>query len=284
AMESIVNVVAGLVSLYALHLAMKPKDKSHPFGHGKVEFFSASVEGLLIMMAGGIIIFEGVSRLLEPANIRQLDIGIWIVALAGVVNYAMGFYSIYLGKKYDSVALIASGKHLQSDTYSSIGLVIGLLLLYYTGLPWIDGLLACVFGLLIFGTGISILHKTTNYLMDRADESILKDVAQCLSANPNDQWVDIHNLKMIKYGSSYFLDCDLTLPWFYDIKQGHELCDSLKEVLSMEFADRLSVSVHTDPCSSKHCSRCRLSNCMHRCYPMEEAENFSLNRLLESDE
>ena len=138
AVESIVNVTAGFISLYSLYLAAKPKDAGHPFGHGKVELISASIEGLLIIIAGGVIIFEGVRRLFEPAEIAKLDIGIIVVAAAGAMNYLMGWYSIRMGRRYNSIALIAGGKHLQSDTYSTIGLAIGLILLYITRIGWID--------------------------------------------------------------------------------------------------------------------------------------------------
>lgn len=139
ALESIVNVVAGLISLYSLNVAAKPRDADHPFGHGKVELISASTEGILIFLAGLAIIYEGIRRLFYPSLLEKLDVGIMLVALAGAVNYVLGWYSIRVGRKYDSIALIAGGKHLQSDTYSTIGLVSGLLLLYWTG---VTGLIA----------------------------------------------------------------------------------------------------------------------------------------------
>ena len=160
AVESIVNVTAGFISLYSLYLAAKPKDAGHPFGHGKVELISASIEGLLIIIAGGVIIFEGVRRLFEPAEIAKLDIGIIVVAAAGAMNYLMGWYSIRMGRRYNSIALIAGGKHLQSDTYSTIGLAIGLILLYITRIGWIDSALALIFGAIIILTGISILRRS----------------------------------------------------------------------------------------------------------------------------
>ena len=133
AMESIVNVVAGLISLYCLSWGAKPGDKEHPYGHGKIELISASVEGILISVAGCMIIYEAIKRLVVPAEVEKLDIGIVIVAVSGVLNYLMGYYSIRTGKKYGSMALVAGGKHLQSDTYSTIGLVAGLFVLYFTG-------------------------------------------------------------------------------------------------------------------------------------------------------
>ena len=173
AVESIVNVTAGFISLYSLYLAAKPKDAGHPFGHGKVELISASIEGLLIIIAGGVIIFEGVRRLFEPAEIAKLDIGIIVVAAAGAMNYLMGWYSIRMGRRYNSIALIAGGKHLQSDTYSTIGLAIGLILLYITRIGWIDSALALIFGAIIILTGISILRRTVADLMDEADKQYL---------------------------------------------------------------------------------------------------------------
>lgn len=142
ALESIVNVVAGAMSLYALYWSARPKDKSHPFGHGKVELLSASVEGILISMAGLMIIYEGIKRLFFPVEVQRLDVGIIIVAVSGLLNNAMGWYSIRTGRRYSSVALVAGGKHLQSDTYSTIGLVVGLLLLHFTRIMWIDSALA----------------------------------------------------------------------------------------------------------------------------------------------
>lgn len=154
ALESIVNVAAGAMSLYALYWSARPKDKSHPFGHGKVELLSASVEGIMISMAGLMIIYEGIKRLFFPVEVQRLDVGILIVAVSGLLNYLMGWYSIRTGKRYASVALVAGGKHLQSDTYSTIGLVAGLLLLYFTHIAWIDSVLALLFGGIIIATGI----------------------------------------------------------------------------------------------------------------------------------
>lgn len=145
ALESIVNVVTGIITLYSIYIAIKPKDENHPFGHGKAEFLSASVEGFLIILAGLIIIFEAIKRLFVPMEVTQLDTGIYIVAFAGLLNYLIGWYSIKIGKKNNSIALISGGKHLQSDTYSSIGLVIGLILLYFTKLAWLDSLIALIF-------------------------------------------------------------------------------------------------------------------------------------------
>ena len=284
AMESIVNVIAGLISLFSLYLSAKPKDKSHPFGHGKIELISASVEGILIMIAGGLIIYEAVKRLFDPALINKLDIGIIIVALGGLMNYLMGWYSIRMGRKYDSIALVAGGKHLQSDTYSTIGLVLGLTLLYFTRISWIDSSLALIFGSIILITGVNILRKTVANLMDEADVLVLESMVKAISDHRKPDWIDVHNAKTIKYGSQLFVDCDLTLPWYYNITESHNACDELKALLTSEFSGRVLVSIHSDPCGEKHCIHCLQTSCVYRKCPFEQEHILTLSELIQTDE
>lgn len=277
ALESIVNVAAGAMSLYALYWSARPKDKDHPFGHGKVELLSASVEGIMISMAGLMIIYEGIKRLLFPVEVQRLDVGIVIVAVSGLLNYAMGWYSVRTGRRYSSVALVAGGRHLQSDTYSTIGLVAGLLLLYFTHIAWIDSVLALLFGGIIIVTGISILRKTTANLLDKADEELLRQLADALNAKRGPEWIDIHNTKVIKYGRFLYMDCDLTVPWYYTIEEGHKSGDRLKAVLAETFADRIQLTVHLDPCNifdRSRCDCCPLS-CKYRQEPFRELEPIS---------
>lgn len=284
ALESIVNVTAGFIGLYSLRLAARPKDSNHPFGHGKIEVISASIEGLLIAAAGSMIIYEGIRRLFVPSEIGQLDIGILLVAAAGGVNFLLGRYSIHMGRKHNSLALIAGGKHLQSDTISSIGLVIGLILLYVTGIKWIDSALALIFGGTIIWTGSSILRKTIAELTDEADKKCLEKMLQVVSENPDPAWIDVHNLKIIRYGSAFYVDCDLTLPWFYNIRQGHDLCKQLQETIRQKFSDQVLISVHFDPCDEKHCSHCAVASCSYRKYPFSAPLVYTLQELTESDE
>ncbi|MGL5682796.1 MAG: cation diffusion facilitator family transporter [Marinifilaceae bacterium] len=284
AMESIVNVTAGLISLLSLRWGAKPRDREHPFGHGKIESVSASLEGLMIIIAGIIIIYEGVHRLFVPSTIEKLDIGIIVVAVAGAMNYVMGWYSIRVGKKYNSIALIAGGKHLQSDTYSTIGLVAGLLVLYFTRIAWIDSALALTFGSIILYTGVHILRTTLANLLDRADMKLMKEMVEVVEKDRKEEWIDIHNTKILKYGNSLFIDCDLTLPWYYTIREGHVSCDELKEVLNAHFNNRVQVSIHSDPCKTAQCGYCLLRDCPHRASAFMGREQITVEKVIQSDE
>ncbi|MDR2949028.1 MAG: cation diffusion facilitator family transporter [Prevotella sp.] len=284
AMESIVNVTAGFISLYAIRQAAKPKDEDHPFGHGKIELISASIEGILIFIAGGVIIYEGIQRLFTPSIIEKLDIGIVVIATAGVVNYLLGWYSIRQGKKYDSIALVAGGKHLQSDTYSTIGLVVGLIMLYFTGLAWIDSALAIIFGGIISFTGISILRKTINNLIDTADKEALEIITKSISENRKQDWIDIHNLKVLKYGGDYFIDCDLTLPWYYNITEGHQSCEELRMCLVKLFPQGALISIHSDSCLEKYCAVCPVKDCQYRKKAFTGLVPFTMEKLITQEE
>lgn len=286
ALESIVNVAAGAISLFSLHLAIRPKDHDHPFGHGKIELISASSEGIMIIIAGIMIIYEAVKRLFYPSAIQQLDLGIWIVALSGAVNYLLGLYSVHVGKRHQSIALVAGGKHLQSDTYSSIGLVAGLLALYLTGLSWIDSALALAFGAIIIATGVSILRKTITGLLDEADERLLTEMAAIVDQERQPAWIDIHNTRIIKSGDSLYIDCDLTVPWFYTVEEGHRLGRALQETLNERYDNRIQLTVHIDPCDiteASKCAYCPLPGCPHRKTAFKERKPIDVTTFTDSE-
>ena len=146
ALESIVNVVAGSLGLYSLIVSARPRDEDHPYGHGKVEFISSGVEGTLIVMAGLLILYESIHALIDPRELHQIDYGLILIAVSAIINYLMGAWCIRIGKRHTSYALVASGKHLQTDTYSTIGIIIGLVAIYWFKIMWLDSAVAILFG------------------------------------------------------------------------------------------------------------------------------------------
>lgn len=276
ALESTVNVTTGFITLYAVYLSLKPKDDDHPFGHGKAEFLSASIEGFLIIVAGIVIIFAAVKRFFVPAEIMQLDIGIIIVGVAGLLNYVLGWYSIKVGKRNNSIALISGGKHLQSDTYSSVGLVLGLVLLYYTKMAWLDSLIALIFGTIIVVTGIKILRETTSHLMDEADFKLIEKFGAVIDKNKSNEWIDIHNFKLIKYGDVFHVNCDLVLPWNMNLSDAHAEGEKLKKILATNFSEEIVLNLHTDECFKKYCKHCKRENCIERIEPFKTQLSFDM--------
>ena len=264
ALESTVNVVTGFVTLYSIYISIKPRDEDHPFGHGKAELLSASLEGFLITIAGIIIIFEAIRRIFVSAKIESLDIGILIVALSGLLNFAVGWYSIRVGKKNNSIALISGGKHLKSDTYSSIGLVAGLLVLYFTKIAWIDSAIAMIFGAIIIFTGIKILRETTSNLMDKVDFEEIEKFRKLIEQNRPDKWIDIHNFRLVKYGNTYHINCDLVLPWDTNLKDAHAEGEKLKKLLSDNFEQEIIFNLHIDECFTRYCAFCQKKDCHER--------------------
>lgn len=283
ALESIINIVSGFVGLYSLYLSSLPRDKNHPYGHGKVEFISASLEGALIIVAGGIIIFQAIQNLINPHPIDKLDYGIVLVAITAVINYILGLYAIKKGEKNKSLALVAGGKHLQSDTYSTLGIIIGLILLYFTRYYWLDGAVALLFAIIIIVTGCKIVRKAISGIMDETDEQLLKEVVADLQKNRRENWIDLHNLRIIKYGSVLHFDCHMTVPWYFTIVEGHKEVELLEKEISEKFGDDLELFVHMDDCKSFSCQICSKSDCPFRQSSFEKQiewtiENISANK------
>ena len=264
ALESIVNVAAGFIGLYSLYVAAKPRDKDHPYGHGKAEFLSAAIEGTMILSAGAIILYKAGQHLIAPVPLQKIDLGILLIAATALINFIVGYFCLRFGKKNNSLALIASGSHLHSDTWSTIGIVIGLVLLYFTKLMWIDSAVAIIFGIYIIYTGYRILRRSIAGIMDEADMKLLDQMVQLLNANRRENWVDLHNLRVIKYGSVLHVDCHLTVPWYQNVNEAHAEIDVLAQLIRKEFGESLELFVHTDGCLYSQCSICVKNGCQVR--------------------
>lgn len=282
ALESSVNVLTGLVGLYSLYLSAKPRDADHPYGHGKVEFLSAAVEGIFISIAGGIIIYEAVLNLSNPHTITRLDYGLILISISAVVNFTVGFAAVRVGKKNNSVALVASGRHLQTDTYTTLGITLGLVAIMLTNLPWLDSAVAIVFACIILYSGFKILRTSIAGIMDEADMQLLKEMVEYLSEERQTNWVDLHNLRIIKYGSVLHFDCHLTVPWYLNVHEAHAEIDILAKKIKQKYGNRIELFVHTDGCLDFSCPICDKMDCAVRKAPFQKTikwtvENISSN-------
>lgn len=279
ALESIVNVVSGFIGLYSLHIAAKPRDKDHPYGHGKAEFISAAVEGTLIGSAGTIIFYKAIQNLVHPVELHQVDLGIILIAITAIVNFIAGYFCLTIGRKNNSLALIASGKHLQTDTWSTAGIITGLLLIYISGYRWIDSVVAILFGCYIVFTSYRILRRSIAGIMDEADVELLERMVQVLNSNRRENWIDLHNLRVIKYGSVLHVDCHLTVPWYFTVREAHKEIEELAQLIRKEFGESLELFVHSDACMPFSCRICYKANCKERQYPFEKKITWTLENI-----
>ncbi|MFB6258662.1 MAG: cation diffusion facilitator family transporter [Flavobacteriales bacterium] len=267
--ESLINVMAGGFALFSLYLSKKPRDRGHPYGHGKIEFVSALFEALLIIGAGIGIIIKAVHGLVTAPELKQLDLGIIIAASAGALNFGLGTYAEYLGKKLDSPTLIADGKHLITDTWSSVAMVLGLGIVLLTGITWLDPAIALAMGGFIIFTGIKVLRNSIGGIMDEADEELLQEIVQALYQKKRENWVDLHNIRVIKYGPQLHVDCHLTVPWYLNVREAHQELDEVERIVNQHTERRVEFFIHTDPCIPSQCAICEKSECPVRHHPFK---------------
>jgi len=280
ALESIVNVIAGFVGLYSLYVAAKPRDLDHPYGHGKAEFVSAAVEGGLIVAAGIMIIYETVMNFLQKSPLQKLDTGLILVGATAVINYIAGALCIRVGKKNTSLALQASGKHLQVDTYSTIGIIAGLAIMLVTRLYWLDKVIALGMSVLVIYNGYRIIRTSLAGIMDEADMQLLKRFINVLNDHRRANWVDLHNLRVIKYGPLLHIDCHLTVPWYLNVHEAHLEIDALAELIKQQLGDAIELFVHTDGCLPFSCTICTKTDCSVRQQPMKERLDWTLENII----
>jgi cation diffusion facilitator family transporter len=176
--------------------------------------------------------------------------------------------------------LVASGKHLQTDTYTTLGIIAGLIVIYATGMIWIDSVVALLLALFILYTGYGIIRASIAGIMDEADKELLENLVKVLNRDRKDNWIDIHNLRVIKYGGHLHIDCHLTVPWYLNVHQAHHEIDQLSSLISNEFGDRIELFVHSDGCMDFSCRICRKNDCTERKNVFVEEIRWTTEHLL----
>lgn len=283
ALEGIVNIVAGFIGLYSLYISAKPRDLDHPYGHGKIEFISAALEGAMIFIAGFVIIYQAVWNILDPRPLDKLDVGMYIVGAAAAINYIMGAICVRIAHKNNSIALDASGKHLQTDTYTTIGIIAGLSIVYVTKIIWLDSVIAIIFAVIIVVTGYRILRPSLAGIMDEYDRALLVKMVSVLNHNRHENWIDLHNARIIKYGNVLHLDAHLTVPWYLNVNEAHREIDEFILLMRNHFGNSMEFFIHTDGCLEFQCRLCDKNNCHVRKHTFERklpwtVENISANK------
>ena len=264
ALESIVNVVASMVGIYSLKLALKPRDEDHPYGHRKAEFISSAFEGVLVSLAGLFIIYEALMKINGNQHLQKLDLGFMLIIFTAIVNLILGYWCKKTGTQQNSPILYGTGVHLHSDTLTTGGILLGIILIYFTHLPWLDSIVAIFFAIIIIYTGYKIIKKSTSGMMDEMDKKVLDQILVTLNAQRKENWIDIHNLRVIDYAGFYHVDCHLTVPFYYNVLQAHDVVEDISKILNKEFENNFEFFIHTDPCIERQCFICEVKDCPKR--------------------
>jgi cation diffusion facilitator family transporter len=283
ALESIVNVVAAVFAIGALIFAGRPADRNHPYGHGKMEFLSAAFEGGLIAFAALVILYEVVQSLTHGVELRALDLGLAIVLGAGLVNLALGYYLIRAGRRYDSLTLIADGRHVLADFYTSAGIVIGLLLVRVTGIVLLDPVVAAVVALNLMWTGVRLIRQAASGLLDEEDPALLDRLLNVLQPHLGQGVIRVHHLRAIRAGRFHHVDAHLVVPEFWSVERSHELAEDLGERVMKELSVEGEMTLHTDPCHRIYCRMCDLDDCPVRREVFTERPRLTLEEAVQPD-
>lgn len=250
AMESVINVVAAAFAVASIWMAAQPPDSDHPYGHGKIEYFSAGFEGALIVIAAIGIFKTGLSHLFMPRPLVNLPLGLTILAAASLVNLLLGVGLVKVGRTLSSLTLVADGKHVLTDVTTSAGVVAGLLLVRLTGWYWVDGAIACLVGINILVTGIRLVRQSFSALMDASDPVLLDDISRLLEKHRNPMWIDVHQLRAWRSGNFVHIDLHLALPGAHRLDDAHSQAKALEQLLIDHFQGNAGVLVHMDPCGT----------------------------------
>ncbi|MEH6380325.1 MAG: cation diffusion facilitator family transporter [Dietzia cercidiphylli] len=247
AAESVVNLVAAVVALIAITVAERPADDDHQYGHSKAEYFSAVVEGAMIFVAATFILYTGVERLLNPVPIESLGLGLAISVVAAVINGVVGTLLIRAGVRHRSPTLKADGKHLITDVVTSVGVVIGVTLVWVTGWEFLDPIVAIGVGLNILFIGYKLVHESGMGLMDATlPEEDNKAIQAVLDRHRQPGRVDFHELRTRESGRWRFVEFHALVPGDWSVERGHDLVEKVEQEIHAALPHS-HITTHLEP-------------------------------------
>ncbi len=284
ALESIVNVVTAMFLVFSIRLAATPADRNHPYGHGKVEFFAAGVEGTLIVIAAILILVASGQAFWYGPKIHEIDLGMKILLGFTTANALIGLHLVRVGKRVGSVALRADGMHLLTDVLTTIGVLVGLLGVRLTGWKLLDPTAAVIVSLNILRMGWQLTREAVRGLMDEADHTLLAEIIDRLESSRLDSYIDIHSLRVWSSGALHHVDFHITVPRYYDTEQLHELDETYKHDAFTSTGQQWDVIIHYDPCRPRHCGSCKMERCPVRSERFSAREPFDVVGSTREDE
>ncbi|TVR03717.1 MAG: cation transporter [Deltaproteobacteria bacterium] len=259
--ESSANVLTSAFAAFAAWLGSRPRDADHPYGHGKVEYFSVALEGVLLSVAAVLIAIVAIPRVLDPPDVTALDVGAIGMALIALVTAAGARFLVRRGRTLQSPALEADGKHLMADAITSSGVFVGITLVHVTGLPVLDPLVAVLIAGLILFNAVRILRQAIAGLMDEADPVLLDDIARVLEEHRQPGWLAPHLTRVHRLGQAVHIDLHLVLPRYWSIDRGHDAATVIEKAMQQRFGTRNETMVHMEPCTPISCPYCDVEDC-----------------------
>jgi cation diffusion facilitator family transporter len=283
ALESIVNVLAAVFALGGLLFAGRPADRNHPYGHGKIEFFSAAFEGGLIAFASILIVYEAVRSLVAGSDVHQIGLGLLIVLGSALVNLALGLYLVRTGRRYVSLTLIADGQHVLADVWTSAGIIVGLGLVRLTGRAWLDPVVALLVALWLMATGFRLVRHAAGGLLDEEDPLLLRRVLDALQKYVGGGVIRVHHLRAIRSGRFQHVEAHLVVPEFWSVEHAHDLSEDVAARIMRDLGAEGEMVFHTDPCHRIYCAVCDLEDCPIRREPFLKQTPLTLEEAVQPD-
>ncbi|MGY3091397.1 cation diffusion facilitator family transporter [Hymenobacter sp. UYAg731] len=283
ALESIINVATSGFALYSLYLASLPKDENHPYGHGKIENLSLGFEGGLIFMAGAFILYSASGHFWHPHPVARPDWGVLLLASTAVVNLAVGLLLVRNGKRLNSVALVGDGQHLYIDALTSIVSSAALVLVAATGVLRFDSGAALLLGGFILVNGWRMVRRSVSGLMDETDTAVVAEVIAELQAQRRAPWIDVHNLRVQRYGANLHIDCHMQMPYYFTLEQVHTELHDIEELIRARFAVEVEMFVHADPCTFAACSLCLMPECPVRQFALRHEVTWTVQNAVKNE-
>ena len=282
AMESLINIATSTITLYSLIYASRLRDSDHPYGHGKMEYMAVGFEGALIFGTGIYIIYLSIIHLIHPEPLEKVDVGLLLTAFSTLSMWLIGRSLKKKGELLNSLPLKADGAHFNADAITSLGLIIGLSIYNITGWLWVDPVLAILLAIHIMFSGYKLLREAIDRLLDKADVESIRKMTDALQRYRHRSWIDIHNLRLQKFGHYLHVDCHMTLPFYYTLEEVHHQIKLLESELNKDFNNHVELFVHTDPCLQMQCSLCSLQECMFRKEPFVHTIEWTSAVLMEN--
>ncbi|TAE30972.1 MAG: cation transporter [Candidatus Kapaibacterium sp.] len=247
ALETIVHLAAVGFAAYSLRVVYRPPDSDHHFGHDKIAYFSSGIEGVLVVGAGIIIIFEAIEKWLRGIHLQELGVGILLLSVAALINTILGTYLLRKGRKKSSLILEANGKHILSDVWTSVGVVAGLGLAWWTGITAFDPIIAILFALYIIKEGGEMVHKASRGLMDASNPDLEHRARTVLEQFCTFEHLTFHRFRLRESGTCVYIDVHLQFPAEMSIDEAHKIASRAERVIAEALKQNADITTHLEP-------------------------------------